>query len=90
MGNNALISGTLSISGNSSTTVTTNRAQINIGGSDQRDSYLSFISKNATTSVDTWSVGLDQTNDYFKISSSTTLGTNDYFTIATVLFYTDL
>ena len=81
VGQNALIGGQLAVTGNSSTTLTTNAAQLVLGGSNLRDSYLSFNSRNSSTSLDVWSIGLDQTDDSFKISSSTTLGTRDYFSI---------
>ena len=81
VGQNALINGVLAITGNASTTLTTNSSLLTLGGSSLRDVYLSFKSTNSSTSVDTWSIGLDQTNDAFRISSSTSLGTNDYFSI---------
>ncbi|MDB9944496.1 hypothetical protein OAD26_00660, partial [bacterium] len=82
VGQNALIGGTLAITGNSSTTVSTNAAQLTLGGTNVRDSYLSFVNRLSTSSANTWSAGLDDTDGSFKISSSTTLGTNDFLSIA--------
>jgi hypothetical protein len=81
VGQNTLMGGQLSIIGSGSTTITTNTPHLTLGGSSYRDSYMSFMSNNSSTSRDVWSIGLDQTNDAFRISSSTTLGTNDYFSI---------
>ena len=81
VGQDALIDGVLTVRGTASTTLTTNSAQLILGGSNQRDSYLSFSSRNSSTSQDIWSIGLDQTDDAFRISSSSALGANDYLSI---------
>jgi hypothetical protein len=76
VGNNALVNGLLSITGNSSTTLGTNLAQLTLGGATVRDSFMTF-----QNGANDWSIGLENADSSFRIGSSSSLGTNDYLTI---------
>jgi hypothetical protein len=76
VGNNALVNGLLSITGNSSTTLGTNLAQLTLGGPTVRDSFMTF-----QNGANDWSIGLENADSSFRIGSSSSLGTNDYLTI---------
>lgn len=51
--------------------------RIRVGSSAAADAWIHFITNNANT----WSIGLDHSQDAFTICEATTLGSNEYFRV---------
>jgi hypothetical protein len=82
VGYDTRIGGQLVIQGNSSSTDTRNTPLLSLGGNTDRNSFMTFIGQQSTTTQDVWSVGLDNTTGNFTIASTSDLSTANHFTIS--------